>query len=91
MPLEPCHALFRHVILRVLDVADDKLVLILEVIEKLRMRHSGLGGDIAQGYLRDGLCRDAALEGLQYLHSHFVMVNYCRHCFLRFQMCQASH
>ena len=54
-------------------------MLAIEVIQQLRVRHSGALGHHAQRYLRDGALLDAALERREDIHFDCVMVDYCGH------------
>ena len=77
--IEPLDAFFAHEIARVAHIAYDELLLAVKVIQELRVTHVRLGGDIAQGDVRERLAVYAALERHKYVHPDGFFINDKRH------------
>ena len=79
MGYKPGHTVLGHIVLCVLDIGQYELVLILKIVEKLRVGHSRLRGDISERNPVNRLILYAALEGHQDFQAHFFFINNNRH------------
>ena len=71
--------MLRHIVLCVLDIGQYQFILVLKIVEKFRVRHTCLSGDITKRYLVNGFCLYTALESHEDFHAYFFFINNNRH------------